>query len=151
MYSKNCDAYPPLNDARKCMFTNGLKDLDSIPPTQHAFFQHAKRGLLTAAFVWKQAQVKTPEIPIPSDWVGNGMPEPKSGCHTGQIWQMSARLALCSSTVDVLLPVWATVHTIELDSAVVHCASVMVAALIITVIHNYLHELLEPQVIIALV
>ena len=83
--------------------------------------------------------------------VGNGMPEPKSGCHTGQIWQMSARHALCSSTVDVLLPVGATVHAIELDSAVVHCASVRVAALIMTVVHNYLHELLEPQVIIALV
>ena len=80
--------------------------------------------------------------------VGNGMPEPKSGCHTGQ---MSARHALCTSTVDVLLPVGATVHAIELDSADVHCSSVRVAALIMTVIHNYLHELLEPQVIIALV
>ena len=83
--------------------------------------------------------------------VGNGMPEPKSGCHTGQIWQMSARHALCSSTVDVLLPVGENVHAIELDTAVVHCASVRVAALIMTVVHNYLHELLKPQVIIALV
>ena len=50
------------------MFTNGLKDLDSIPPTQHAFLQHAKRDLLTPAFVWKQALLKTPEISIPSEW-----------------------------------------------------------------------------------
>ena len=67
MYSKNCSANL-VNEARKLMFTHGLKTLDSIPPTQHALFQHAKRALLTAAFVWKQSLSKTTEIPNPSEW-----------------------------------------------------------------------------------
>lgn len=66
-YSKNCAA-ESLNEARKRMFTNGLKDLDSIPPTQHAFFQHVKRALLTAAFVWKESLERKPRIPSPGDW-----------------------------------------------------------------------------------
>ena len=67
MYSKNCDAHF-VNEARKLMFTHGLKSLDSIPPTQHALFQHAKRALLTAAFVWKQSLTKTPTVPKYSEW-----------------------------------------------------------------------------------
>ena len=67
MYSKNCDA-DLLNDAMKVMFTQSLKSLDSIPPTQHALFQHAKRALLAAAFIWKQSLSKIPKIPKPSDW-----------------------------------------------------------------------------------
>ena len=67
MYSKNCDA-ELLNDAMKVMFTHSLKSLDSIPPTQHALFQHAKRALLAAAFIWKQSLSKIPGISKPSDW-----------------------------------------------------------------------------------
>ena len=53
------------------MFTHGLKSLENIPPTQHALFQHAKRSLLTAAFIWKQyvrLMSKNPDIPKPSEW-----------------------------------------------------------------------------------
>ena len=57
MYIKNCDS-EFMNDARKLM-----KSLDSIPPTQHA-----KRALITGAFIWKQSLSKTPNIPKPSDW-----------------------------------------------------------------------------------
>ena len=31
----------PVSEARKWLSTHGLKSLDSIPPTQHALFQHA--------------------------------------------------------------------------------------------------------------
>ena len=64
MYGKDCDAVT-VNEARKVMFTHGLKSLDS---TQHAFFQHAKCAQLTASFVWKQSLLKTPEIPNPGEW-----------------------------------------------------------------------------------
>ena len=67
MYSKNCDS-ELLNDAMKVMFTYSQKSLDSIPPTQHALLQHAKRALLAAAFIWKQSLSKIPKIPQPSDW-----------------------------------------------------------------------------------
>ena len=67
MYSKNCAAQS-VNEARKLMFTQGLKSLDSIPPTQNALFQHVKRALHTAGFVWKQSLSRITEIPNPSDW-----------------------------------------------------------------------------------
>jgi len=67
MYSKNCAAQS-VNKARKLMFTQGLKSLDSISPTQNALFQHVKRALHTAGFVWKQSLSRIPEIPNPSDW-----------------------------------------------------------------------------------
>lgn len=67
MYSKTCGT-GLVNEARKIMFTHGLKSLDSIPPTEHALFQHAKRALFTAAFVWKQSLCKAPTIPSPSGW-----------------------------------------------------------------------------------
>ena len=65
MYS--CDA-GLLNDAMKVMFTHSLKSLDYIPPTQHALFQHTKRALLAAAFIWKRSLSKIHKIPKPSDW-----------------------------------------------------------------------------------
>ena len=67
MYSKNCGS-ASVNEARNLMFTVGLKSLKSIPPTQHALFQHTKRALLIAAFTWKQSLVKHPNNPDPSQW-----------------------------------------------------------------------------------
>ena len=62
MYSKNCES-ESVNEARKMMFTHGLKSLENIPPTQHALFQHTKRSLLTAAFIWKQSHVQKSGYP----------------------------------------------------------------------------------------
>ena len=121
--SKNCDA-ELLNDAMKDIFTHSLKSLDSISPTQHALFQHAKRVLLAAAFIWKQSLSKIPKIPKPSDWVGNGTPGPISGYHSGQIWQMSATHVHCSSIVVVSWHAGAIVSAIELDSDAAHSANV---------------------------
>jgi len=63
MNSQKCAAQS-VNEARKLMFTRGLKSLDSIPPTQNALFQHA---LHTAGFVWKQSFSRIPKIPNPGD------------------------------------------------------------------------------------
>ena len=67
MYSKNCNS-GSVNEAWKLLFTQSLKSLDSIPPTKHALFQHARCALLIAAFIWKQSLVKRPVIPDPSKW-----------------------------------------------------------------------------------
>ena len=67
LYSRNCGA-DSVNEARKLMFTHGLKSLESIPPSQHALFQHAKRALLTTGFIWKMSLSRAPDIPDPSDW-----------------------------------------------------------------------------------
>ena len=65
-YNKNCNA-ELVNDAKKLMFSHSLRSLDSIPPTKNALFQHIKRALLVAAFIWKQSLSKTPYIPKPSE------------------------------------------------------------------------------------
>ena len=67
MYSKNCRS-TSVKEARMLLFTVGLKPLESIPPTQHVLFQHTKRALLIAAFIWKKSQSKTSNIPNPSEW-----------------------------------------------------------------------------------
>ncbi len=67
LYSKSCAA-DSVNEARKAMFTNGLKLLEAIPPTQHALFQHAKRALLAASFVWKQSLLQNQQLPDPGQW-----------------------------------------------------------------------------------
>ena len=67
MYSKMCSANC-VNEARKLMFTLGLKALECIPPIQDALFQHIKRALLAAAFIWKQWLYKSPHISNASEW-----------------------------------------------------------------------------------
>ena len=56
------------------MFTNGLKDLDLIPPIQHVVVQNKKWALLASAFIWRQSLSKTPQFPTYSDseWEWNG-------------------------------------------------------------------------------
>ena len=100
------------------MFSHSLKSLDSIPPTKNALFQHIKRALLVAAFIWKQSLSKTPEIPKPSEWGWEWNTRTKDGYHIGQICRTSARHARCSSTVAVVLLVRETVTATELDSDV---------------------------------
>ena len=112
MYSKNCDD-ELLNDAMKVMLTHSLKSLDSIPPTQHALFQHAKRAPLSGS----SRSPKYPKSQSPVIGAGNGTPTPISG----QIWQMSATHVHCSSIVVVSWPAGAIVSAIELDSDAEHC------------------------------
>ena len=103
MYSKNCDD-ELLNDAMKVMLTHSLKSLDSIPPTQHALFQHAKRAPLSGS----SRSPKYPKSQSPVIGAGNGTPTPISG----QIWQMSATHVHCSSIVVVSWPAGAIVSVI---------------------------------------
>ena len=103
MHSKNCDA-ELLNDAMEVMFTHSLRSLDYIPPTEHALFQHAKRALSAAAFIWKQSLSKIPKIPKPSDW----------GWEWNTNTWMSATHVHCSSIVVVSWPAGAIVSAIGL-------------------------------------
>ena len=124
MYSKNCDA-ELLNDAMKVMFTHSLKSLDSIPPTQHALFQHAKRALLAAALIWKQSLSKIPKIPKPSDWGWEWNTRTNQWTSLDRSGKcMSATHVHCSSIVVVSWPAGAIVSSIELDSDAAHSANV---------------------------
>jgi len=126
MYSKMCSANSD-NEARKLMFTHGLKALDCIPPTQQALFQHTKRVLLVAAFIWKTGSSLSTEVPtfqMQVNGAGNEMPEPRHGCDIGPVYQMPAMDAYCYSTVDAQLHARTTASAIELEFTVGHCASV---------------------------
>ena len=67
MYSKSCGS-ATVNDARHQLFSNGSRSLDSIPPTQAALFEHVKRSLLQASFIWKQSITCHQEIPVFDKW-----------------------------------------------------------------------------------
>ena len=64
MYSKSCNKLT-VNEARQSMFTHNLKSLDNIPPTQAALYQHVKRTLLVAAYMWHVAFRKMLNMPHP--------------------------------------------------------------------------------------
>ncbi|KAK6167880.1 hypothetical protein SNE40_021809 [Patella caerulea] len=57
-----------VDEARQELFTHKGRAIELIPPTSAALFQHAKRAVFQAAYVWGQALLRTPELPDPSDW-----------------------------------------------------------------------------------
>ena len=57
-----------VNEARVTLFKKGARLLDRIPPTQDALYQHIKRALLQASFIWKQAFECKPILPSFTEW-----------------------------------------------------------------------------------
>ena len=41
-----------VNEARKILFACGNRQIENIPPTRAALFQHAKRALFQAGHIW---------------------------------------------------------------------------------------------------
>ena len=67
MYSKSCSA-AMVNEARRQLFSRGSRSLEGIPPTQAALFEHVKRSILQACFIWKQAASCHQEVPDFDKW-----------------------------------------------------------------------------------
>ena len=57
-----------VNEARRQLFAHGNRQLENIPPTRAALFQHVKRAAYQAGHIWGQAQIKDTSPPSPSDW-----------------------------------------------------------------------------------
>ena len=57
-----------VNEARQELFAHKGRAIELIPPTSAALFQHVKRAVFQAAYVWGQALLRAPELPEPSDW-----------------------------------------------------------------------------------
>lgn len=53
MYAKTSNALS-VNVARKELFSQGTRTLETIPPSQQALLQHALRALFQASLIWKQ-------------------------------------------------------------------------------------------------
>ena len=70
-----------VNDARKELFAHKGRSIESIPPTADALFQHSKRSVYQSGYCWGQCPVFVPELPSPSDWDWQKVPD--------QTWQPS--------------------------------------------------------------
>ena len=109
-----------VNEARKTMF---IRDLKSIPPTQHALFQHAKRPQLTAQHLSGTMHLLNHRIfqtLVSGD--GNGILETNHGYHIGQIWLMSAKHVPFYFGVTV----WCFVgESVSISRAGLHCSSTL--------------------------
>ena len=66
-YSKAC-GQSRVNIARVYLFNSGARLLDRMPPSQAALYQHIRRSLLQAGFIWAQALVLQPVLPPFTDW-----------------------------------------------------------------------------------
>ena len=49
--SESCPA-TRVNQAHKDLFSKGTKLLDAMPATQAVLFEHSKRSVLRAVFIW---------------------------------------------------------------------------------------------------
>ena len=66
LYNRTSDLVK-VNDARKWLFTQRSRSLESIPPTQAALTQHTKRASYQA-YCWNMAMSLVPQLPNPKDW-----------------------------------------------------------------------------------
>ena len=57
-----------VDTARKELFTQRGRSLEFIPPTSAALFQHTKRAVFQAAYIWGQALQRAPELPSACKW-----------------------------------------------------------------------------------
>ena len=54
--------------ARLELLSSNITTLRSLPPSKPALFQHAKRSLYVASFLWMSAAEPYPDLPDPVDW-----------------------------------------------------------------------------------
>ena len=66
MYDRTSECLE-VNEARKQLFIQKSRTLETIPPTKAALEQHIKRASYQAR-CWSQALVQNPQLPSPSDW-----------------------------------------------------------------------------------
>ena len=57
-----------VNEARLDLFAKKQRSYDSIPPTQAALKEHAKRAAYQAGHIWGQCLIAWPELQCPSKW-----------------------------------------------------------------------------------
>ena len=63
-----------VNEARKQLFTQKGRSIDSILLTQAALIEHTKRAAYQVGHVWGQMFLPAPKLPSPADWDGYQLP-----------------------------------------------------------------------------
>ncbi len=57
-----------VNELRKSLFMLKNGQIDKLPPTQGALYQHVKRAVYQGSFIWSQILELRPNIPDPNEW-----------------------------------------------------------------------------------
>ena len=103
MYSKNCRSIS-VNEARKLMFTVGLRPLEFIPQTPACVVSTHKASIVHRSFHLDKSLYRTQQtFQTQVNGTGNGMTGPREGYHSGPVCQMPAKHAQCCSTVAARL------------------------------------------------
>ena len=71
-----------VNEARKQLFTQKGRAIESLPPTQAALIQHTKRAAYQAGHCWAQMMIAEPELPSPTEWGWNKVEDGWEVCWT---------------------------------------------------------------------
>lgn len=67
LYDRTCSE-TSIDAARMYLFTRKGRQIEAIPPTRAALYQHTKRAIHQAGFVWGQLHERSPDVPSPSLW-----------------------------------------------------------------------------------
>lgn len=67
MYDRS-SAATGVDEARLDLFARKQRPYNSIPPTQAALREHAKRAAYQAGIIWGQATISKPDTSSPADW-----------------------------------------------------------------------------------
>lgn len=67
LYDRTCGNVS-VNLARKQLFTQCGRTIDSLPPAKAALIQHTRRAAYQAGHCWGQMVVAAPELPSPGLW-----------------------------------------------------------------------------------
>ena len=67
MYDRS-SATTGVDEARLDLFAHKQRPYNSIPPTQAALREHAKRVAYQAGIIWGQATISNPDTSSPAEW-----------------------------------------------------------------------------------
>ena len=65
LYDRTCTE-ASVDAVRMFLFTRKGRQIEAIPPTRSALFQHTKQAIHHAGFIWGQMFERSPDIPSPS-------------------------------------------------------------------------------------
>ena len=105
-----------VNDARRQLFTHVTRMFDHISPNQAALFQHARRPLLQAAFIWKHVKESQQHVRESRNGFGCKRREPKTGCYFEQSCLMQAVPVRSCIIVVLQKPAEVTTNAARQDS-----------------------------------
>lgn len=86
MYDRS-SAATGVDEARLDLFARKQRPYNSIPPTQAALREHAKRAAYQAGIIWGQATISNPDTSSPAEW---------GWTQKGETWQ------ICWTTLPLL-------------------------------------------------